>query len=384
MVLILGTTAIVQGANVTVGFSDVSISIEIEARKNLTLKLSHHLAENTYLIFTYENAYVDSHGYIQPVPNISVIANDNRTSWPVEIIGNNAGHIILGLNSTSSEIVNISDAFVRIDVVHSSVLVIINAVIGWIYFAAWSVSFYPQVVYNFRRKSVVGLNFDFLCYNITGFLAYGFFNVGMYWIPLVKAQYIDEHPRGINPVQLNDVIFTLHAIVITLLTIVQCIIYEKGNQRVSKVCIVLVTAAWLFAGASLVVTLLHKITWLTYLYYFSYIKLGVTLIKYMPQAYMNFRRKSTVGWSIGNVLLDFTGGALSLLQMFLLSYNSDDWGSIFGDPTKFGLGLFSILFDILFIVQHYCLYRGKEPYEQIQENSADVNNDEPDSSMLIF
>ncbi len=28
-----------------------------------------------------------------------------------------------------------------------------------------------------------------------------------------------------------------------------------------------------------------------------------------------------MGWSIGNVLLDFTGGAFSILQMFLLSYN---------------------------------------------------------------
>ena len=38
--------------------------------------------------------------------------------------------------------------------------------------------------------------------------------------------YHKDHPRGINPVQLNDVIFTLHAIVITLLTISQCFIYE--------------------------------------------------------------------------------------------------------------------------------------------------------------
>ena len=37
---------------------------------------------------------------------------------------------------------------------------------------------------------------------------------------------------------------------------------------------------------------------------------------------MNFRRKSTVGWSIGNVLLDFTGGILSMLQMFLIAYNT--------------------------------------------------------------
>ena len=39
------------------------------------------------------------------------------------------------------------------------------------------------------------------------------------------------------------------------------------------------------------------------------------------QAWFNFRRRSTVGWSIGNVLLDFTGGSFSILQMLLLSYN---------------------------------------------------------------
>ena len=37
---------------------------------------------------------------------------------------------------------------------------------------------------------------------------------------------------------------------------------------------------------------------------------------------MNYRRQSTVGWSIGNILLDFTGGSLSILQMFLVAYNN--------------------------------------------------------------
>lgn len=47
----------------------------------------------------------------------------------------------------------------------------------------------------------------------------------------------------------------------------------------------------------------------------SYVKLGVTVVKYVPQAHMNFTRKSTVGWSIGNVLLDFTGGFFSFMQV---------------------------------------------------------------------
>lgn len=39
----------------------------------------------------------------------------------------------------------------------------------------------------FSCFSVVGLNFDYLLYNITGFLAYAFFNVGMFWVDTVKA-----------------------------------------------------------------------------------------------------------------------------------------------------------------------------------------------------
>ena len=36
-----------------------------------------------------------------------------------------------------------------------------------------------------------------------------------------------------------------------------------------------------------------------------------------------------------------------------------DWSGITGNPIKLGLGQVSIFFDILFMVQHYILYRGK-------------------------
>lgn len=36
---------------------------------------------------------------------------------------------------------------------------------------------------------------------------------------------------------------------------------------------------------------------------------------------MNYQRKSTIGWSIGNVFLDFTGGILSMGQMIINAYN---------------------------------------------------------------
>ena len=43
----------------------------------------------------------------------------------------------------------------------------------------------------------------------------------------------------------------------------------------------------------------------------------VSTVKYMPQAYLNYKRKSTVGWSIVNILLDFTGGTFSIAQLFI-------------------------------------------------------------------
>ncbi|KAK7100142.1 hypothetical protein V1264_023136 [Littorina saxatilis] len=362
---------------VTVQLSDSSLELQIGETTDLTISFSSALNETAELQFTYQVGdditYTDDDELIKPLPNLTVYPGN--TSITVKITGKSAGHVTLGINSSSPEFEDIQDAYVHIDVVHNSVLITINAVIGWMYFVAWSVSFYPQVYSNWKRKSVVGLNFDYLLYNITGFLAYAFFNVGMFWVDTVKKEYKSQHPGGINPVQLNDVIFSLHAVFVTAITIFQCVIYERGGQRLSKLVLVLVPGAWLFAAITLVVTLVHKITWLTYLYYFSYIKLGVTLIKYIPQAWMNYRRKSTMGWSIGNVLLDFTGGSLSVLQMFLLAFNSDDWSSIFGDPTKFGLGFFSMLFDVLFIVQHYCLYRGNEPYEQLDEEKEVLVND---------
>ncbi|OWF56316.1 cystinosin-like isoform X2 [Mizuhopecten yessoensis] len=360
--------------SVTLTFSESDLQLIISETKTVWLVPSEPLNKTALLLFMYEIGddirYTEDHQLLGPLPDINITAN-NSQGVQIRLTPVHAGNLNVGVNSSSEELTGLKDTFVRLSIFHSSAIVYINIVIGWVYFVAWSVSFYPQVYENWKRKSVIGLNFDFLAYNITGFIAYSFFNVGLYWIKSIEDDYKSLHPRGINPVQLNDVIFALHAVFVTLITICQCCIYERGGQKISKISSLLLVLAWLFIFVTLFLAVGKVMTWLSYLYCFSYVKLGVTLIKYIPQAYMNYKRKSTVGWSIGNVLLDFTGGSLSLLQMFLLAYNSDDWGSLFGDPTKFGLGAFSILFDILFMTQHYILYRYKVTYEPIQQGEED-------------
>lgn len=78
----------------------------------------------------------------------------------------------------------------------------------------------------------------------------------------------------------------------------------------------------------------------------------------MPQVLTNYRNRSTQGWSILQILLDFAGGVLSILQLGIDSYLQGDWSGVTGNPVKLMLGNVSIFFDVIFIVQHYCLYKG--------------------------
>jgi cystinosin len=80
-------------------------------------------------------------------------------------------------------------------------------------------------------------------------------------------------------------------------------------------------------------------------------------VKYIPQVLTNYRNKSTVGWSIYQILLDFLGGVLSLAQLGIDSYLQRDWSGVTGNPVKFALGNLSVIFDLVFIVQHYILYK---------------------------
>jgi cystinosin len=172
----------------------------------------------------------------------------------------------------------------------------------------------------------------------------------------VRRQYHDAHGSGSVPVQLNDVIFSLHAVVLIIFTIFQCFIYERGFQKVSKACKIQSAVVWLGIAVAVSLGLAETITYYQTLVLLSFVKLWASFIKYTPQAYLNWVRKSTVGWNIINVLLDFGGGLLSIMQMVFLAIDQDDANQVTGNPAKLGLGLESLFFDAIFIFQHYALY----------------------------
>ena len=74
------------------------------------------------------------------------------------------------------------------------------------------------------------------------------------------------------------------------------------------------------------------IEWLDVMYVLSSAKVVITVIKYIPQVWENWRRKSTKGWNIWNVLLDLSGAVGSFGQLLLDCASTGIWDRLSGDP----------------------------------------------------
>lgn len=137
-------------------------------------------------------------------------------------------------------------------------------------------------------------------------------------------------------------------------------------------CFTGIGIVWILAGT-------HFRGWklLDVTYALSYAKLWISLVKYTPQAWLNYKRKSTVGWSIHNIILDLSGGVLSLAQLMLDSSMNADWSGVTGNPIKFGLGLIAIVYDIFFCLQHYVFYRGRTEVDvRVSEHARNIDEEQ--------
>lgn len=96
----------------------------------------------------------------------------------------------------------------------------ISRLIGWLYFVSWSLSFYPQPILNFQRRSTKGTTPAYPTINTLGFVAYLTSNLALYASPLIRSQYAMRNPMSPEPtVRLNDVAFGLHAAISSSVTL---------------------------------------------------------------------------------------------------------------------------------------------------------------------
>ena len=89
-----------------------------------------------------------------------------------------------------------------------------------------------------------------------------------------------------SSVRTNDVIFALHAATMTALTLFQCAIYDRGQQRVSALCkVALCGVAVLVTAHGLLAAVVADVGILSWLYMLSWVKLFITISKYIPQVF---------------------------------------------------------------------------------------------------
>lgn len=242
------------------------------------------------------------------------------------------------------------------------------------------------------RKSTLGLAIDFPTLNVLGFACYTVSTASFLYSPTIKTQYAQRHPDAPQTtVRFNDFLFAAHGAVMCVIIYSQFFEsiwgFEVGRrQRVSRAilgvwwaCVVAVLGvvvlvrvqgvhggysaegwAWIDVVSFIYPyynTIMLHIPTILQIYTLGYVKLLTVILKYIPQAWVNYKRKSTQGWSIYPMLLDFAGGWLSLAQLCIDSALENDWSGVTGNPVKFGLGNVTIVFDVIFMLQHYVLYR---------------------------
>ena len=90
------------------------------------------------------------------------------------------------------------------------------------------------------------------------------------------------------------------------------------------------------------------------IYAFGITKLVITVVKYTPQVKTNYERQSTKGFSIVQILLDFAGGVLSVLQLVIDSSLQSDWSGLTNNPSKLWLGILTLFFDLVSCLSLSC------------------------------
>ncbi len=134
-----------------------------------------------------------------------------------------------------------------------------------------------------------------------------------------------KHNGHSNAVHLNDVFFAVHAALLAGITLFQCFIYERGDQRVSKLCAAAIGFTVTASSVSFCLVIFdgRKYPFITFLYWLSWVKMGVTFFKYMPQV----SHLATFCWSLFSKVRIGSPGVVYLTKFSI-------WSSAVVSSTK--------------------------------------------------
>ena len=218
--------------------------------------------------------------------------------------------------------------------------------LGVFYTVIWSSSFYFQFFLNIRVKHSDGYSLDYQLFNLIGFTYFSISNF----------HYLSQNDLSLD--SLMDLVFSVHALFITIVILIQTFYYPRYKNRVSygTYVILLVTLLTSFSYQFFNLRFFGgraSDLWI----YVGMSKALLSTIKYFYQIALNYDRKSTYGFSMWNVFFDIMGGSASLAQTLVVMHINSE--KILGDKTnlpKICLSVVTIFFDFILIYQHYAHY----------------------------
>lgn len=263
-------------------------------------------------------------------------------------------------------------------------LSLLESIFGWVYFIAWSATFWPQVLLILKRRTTAGLSSDFVAINILGFVSYAIFTFSSYTIPSVSASY--QAATGFPPqVELADVFFAAHGAVMCAVLVAQLVFFPPRIPPKPYVTIG-VGLAQLLVILGLVLSIAGRINWYKYLSFAGAVKVLASLIKHFPQVFLNRARGSTVGWSFTMVLLDVVGGGFSVAQQVVKAIKMGSPAPFTSNLAKTFLAAESLVFDFWFILQHTVFYPDHTDIDKptgSASTTVDVENDGGEHASLV-
>ncbi len=73
---------------------------------------------------------------------------------------------------------------------------------------------------------------------------------------------------------------------------------------------------------------------------------------------------------------------MTMLMVCLILILSDDWDGTLGNPGKLGLGIISILYNCIFLIQHFIIYQGAGSSRVAGSGRKRALSDRPDKDIF--
>lgn len=247
---------------------------------------------------------------------------------------------------------------------------------GWAYAIFWGVSFYPTLYLNYKLKTSDSISLDYIVLNILGYLCYSVSIFLQLYNQELRIQYMSFFAGRLPVLSGADLFYSIHGLILLLVLFSQIIfgnsLWKFHNERLNFKLNAL--SRLIFFSFSLFVVFSWCFSDPVYRFFnfvmsLSYFKILISLVKNIPQAVHNHKRKTMYGVSRLQILFDFLGVLFSFTE-FYLKNDLPILEAIDSNRGKVGITCVTFFFSSIYLFQIY-IYGTDAPDMEKKEKVED-------------